>query len=247
MTAEYFDEWHANNNTFRTRDELQREFLGAPAGMVMDNLLPWDAIGEIVAALRLRPGERLLDLACGRGSVGLEIARHAGAALTGVDFSREAVRHAEAHAHALGQDASYRVADMTSTGLAAGWADAVVCVDAIQFGGHDAFVELSRVLAPGGRVALTGWQPLDYDDERVSRRLRSVRFGAELTAAGFDAVEVAERSDWRRQERAMWEAAAALDPGDDPALRSMHDEGLRSLETFPLVRRVLATAVRPAA
>ena len=36
--------------------------------------------------------------------------------------------------------------------------------------------------------------------------------------------------------------AAALDPGDDPALQSLHDEGVRSLEHFDAVRRVLATA-----
>jgi hypothetical protein len=40
----------------------------------------------------------------------------------------------------------------------------------------------------------------------------------------------------------MWEEAAALDPGQDPALRSFHDEGVRSLPTFDLVRRVIATA-----
>ena len=40
----------------------------------------------------------------------------------------------------------------------------------------------------------------------------------------------------------MWQEAAALDPGDDPALRSFHDEGVRSLEIFGLVRRVIATA-----
>ena len=27
----------------------------------------------------------------------------------------------------------------------------------------------------------------------------------------------------------MWQEAVALDPGDDPALRSFHDEGVRSL------------------
>jgi len=43
----------------------------------------------------------------------------------------------------------------------------------------------------------------------------------------------------------MREEAAALDPGDDPALRSFHDEGVRSLETFDLVRRVIATASAP--
>jgi hypothetical protein len=40
----------------------------------------------------------------------------------------------------------------------------------------------------------------------------------------------------------MWEEAAALDPGDDPALQSFHAEGLRSLEIFTLLRRVMATA-----
>ena len=40
----------------------------------------------------------------------------------------------------------------------------------------------------------------------------------------------------------MREEAAALDPGD---LRSFHDEGVRSLETFDLVRRVIATASAP--
>ncbi|HXZ77820.1 MAG TPA: hypothetical protein VEH31_44070 [Streptosporangiaceae bacterium] len=43
----------------------------------------------------------------------------------------------------------------------------------------------------------------------------------------------------------MWEQAAALDPGDDPALRSFHDEGVRALETFDLARRVIATATAP--
>ena len=68
---------------------------------------------------------------------------------------------------------------------------------------------------------------------------------AGLTAAGFVTVEVAERPGWRARERAMWEEAAALDPGDDPALRSFHDEGTRSLATFSLLRRVLATATAP--
>jgi len=39
--------------------------------------------------------------------------------------------------------------------------------------------------------------------------------------------------------------SSALDPGDDPALSSFHDEGVRSLEHFGLARRVLATATAP--
>jgi len=43
----------------------------------------------------------------------------------------------------------------------------------------------------------------------------------------------------------MWTEAAALDPGGDPALRSFHDEGVRVLTTFDLVRGVMATATAP--
>jgi hypothetical protein len=43
----------------------------------------------------------------------------------------------------------------------------------------------------------------------------------------------------------MWAEAAALDPGDDPALISFHDEGLRSPLVLELTRRVMATATAP--
>ena len=43
----------------------------------------------------------------------------------------------------------------------------------------------------------------------------------------------------------MWMEAEALDPGDDPALRSFHDEGVRSLARRDGLRRVLATATAP--
>jgi hypothetical protein len=78
----------------------------------------------------------------------------------------------------------------------------------------------------------------------VPGRLRLVNLRAGLAAAGFGDVQVRERPGWRVGERAMWEEAAALDPGDDPALRSFHDEGVRSLKIFDLVRRVMAIGVR---
>jgi hypothetical protein len=86
-------------------------------------------------------------------------------------------------------------------------------------------------------VVLTNWEPLERDDQRLPARPRRVDLGAGLTAAGFEAGEVRDRPGWRACERATWQEAAALDPGDDPALRSFHDEGVRSLEIFGLVRR----------
>ena len=51
-----------------------------------------------------------------------------------------------------------------------------------------------------------------------------------------------EKPQWRTTELEMWREAAALDPGDDPALQSFRDEGLRVLERPFGVRRLLAVA-----
>ena len=242
--AQYFDDWYAGMPESPVKDEIQQRHLGLPAYLLSTSLLTWAGIAEVTDALRLSPGGTLLDLACGRGGYGLEIAARTGARLVGADFSAEAVRQARQQARRQDRTAGFAVADLAATGLGPGAADAVLCVDAIQFAPEPdaAYRELRRVLAPGGRVVLTCWEPLDPGDDRIPARLRRVSLGRGLAAAGFSGVEVTERPGWRAAERAMWEEAAALDPGEDPALQSFHAEGIRSLETFTRLRRVLATA-----
>ena len=249
LSAQYFDGWYADMAGSSAKDEVMRRHLGLPPYLQSTSLLGWEGIGEVTEALRLSSGDILLDLACGRGGYGLEIAARTGARLTGVDFSAEAVRQARDVARRLHREADFRVADLAATGLGTGSVSAVLCVDAIQFAERpDAtYREVRRVLAPGGRAVLTCWEPFDRDDVTVPGRLRRADLGAGLTAAGFGNVEVRERPGWRACERAMWEEAAAIDASDDPALRSFRDEGVRSLETFDLIRRVMATATAPLA
>jgi SAM-dependent methyltransferase len=45
--------------------------------------------------------------------------------------------------------------------------------------------EIRRVLKPGGRAALTCWEPLDRNNERLSPRIRRANLGAGLRQAGF--------------------------------------------------------------
>lgn len=245
--AQYFDGWYAEMAGSPVKDEIQQRHLGLPPHLLSNSALSWEGITEVTAALRLSPGDTLLDLACGRGGYGLEIAARTGASLVGVDFSAEALRQAREQARRLGRTADFRMGDLAATGLDTRSADAVLCVDAFQFAPQQdaAYRELRRVLAPGGRVVLTCWEPIDLDDGRLPERLRRVNLGAGLTAAGFSHAEVRERPGWRTAERAMWEEATALNPGDDPTLQSFRDEGVRSLDTFTLVRRVMATATAP--
>lgn len=245
--AAYFDGWYADMVGSPAKDEIVQRHLGLPPHLLSTSLLGWDGIAEVAQALRLSPGDTLLDLACGRGGYGQELAARTGARLVGVDASAEAVRQAADRAQGSA-DATFRVGDLAATGLPDRSVQAVLCVDAVQFA-DDAVAacrELRRVLTPGGRAVLTCWEAVDRDDAAVPQRLRAVDLRADLSAAGLTDVDVRERPAWREAERAMWEEAAALDPGDDPALRSFHDEGVRSLQHFDAVRRVLATATAPA-
>src|SRR5689334_24345946 len=115
------------------KDEIEQRHLGLPPGLLSTSLLTWSGIAEVTGALRLPAGGVLVDLACGRGGYGLEIAGRAGARLVGVDFSAEAVRQAAEQARRRGAAAEYRVGDLAATGLDAGLANGVLCVDAIHF------------------------------------------------------------------------------------------------------------------
>ncbi len=213
-------------------------------------MVPAEAIPELTGDLRLRPGDTLLDLACGRGAYGLLIAKKSGISLIGVDFSAQALTEARDQAVRMGvSSASFRIGELTATGLPDASVEAVLCTDAIQFPDEPAiaYCEIRRVLKPGGRVVLTCWEPLDHNDERLSPRVRRANLDAGLRQAGFTDVEVRERPSWLAREHTLWKEAVTLGPGDDPALRSLHAEGVKSLEwtSAGLIRRVLAVATNP--
>ena len=247
LSAEYFDGWYANQAAMQTVAEIMNRHMGFPPG-TRAGVITAEAIPELADELRLKPGSTLLDLACGRGAYGLLVAQQTGTFLVGVDFSAQALTEAREQAAGMGvSNAMFRVGDLTATGLPDASVEAVLCTDAIQFPDEPAvaYEEIRRVLKPGGRVALTCWEPVDRTDERLSPRLRRANLGDGLRQAGFTDVEVRERPSWLASERTLWEEAVALDPGDDPALRSLHEEGVRSLPWIHLLRRVLAVATKP--
>lgn len=251
LSAEYFDAWYRDKTDTPRVDEVHRRVLGLPPTVPSGSCIPGDSIADIAGELGLSAGDVLLDLACGRGGYGLEVAALTGARLIGIDFSAEALRHAADLARGLGRDlggaAEFRVGDLGATGLPDGSIDGVMCLDSVQFADppDSVYREIRRVLKPGGRVVLTCWEPQSAGDERLAPRLRTVDLRASLVNAGFTETCVTERPDWRAREHQMWQEAVALEPGDNPALRSFHDEGVRSLQTWDLLRRVLATATAP--
>ena len=245
----YWDGWFADQRSHPAKDALHRRHLGLPPDLAVNNLVPLHGIDEIADELRVGVGDTFLDLACGRGGVGLRIAARTGAGLIGHDISSVAIDIARVRAAEMARtstlSAAFAVTDMTSTGLEDDAVDAVMCIDAPQFADPvDLGRELARVIRPGGRVVLTGWQAAVTGDPAVPEKLRELDLASLLRDAGFDEVCVREPTSWLEAEHAMWHEAAELNPGDDPALRSFVAEGRRAVERWGSLRRVFATASR---
>ncbi len=153
-------------------DERRAQFhrmWGAVAGGWQEHAVFVDARGARVTETLLeltapKPGERVLELACGPGSVGLAAAARVGdtgeVVLSDVAPAMTAIAAARADALDLG-NVSTRVLDLEQIDEPDASYDVVVCREVIMLVPDPvrAAREIRRVLRPGGRVALTVWGP----------------------------------------------------------------------------------------
>ena len=125
---------------------------------------PWAA--RLVDRAGVAEGDRVLDVACGTGVVSRHAAARVGdeGAVTGLDRNEGMLEVAASAAAGTRPDVEWRRGDATDLPFADGSFDVVCCQQALQFleDPPAALAEMRRVLAPGGRVALSVWRPLEY-------------------------------------------------------------------------------------
>jgi ubiquinone/menaquinone biosynthesis C-methylase UbiE len=182
---------------------------------------------RLVELAAVRPGDRVLDVATGRGAVLFAAAELVGerGRVIGVDLAEEMVALTSADIRQRGiSNAEVRVADAERLSeFGDGEFDCVTCAFAIFFlpAPESALREFHRVLRPGGTVALSSWGPSDdrryewYRDLRrefgVSVDLETRAFdtadelAAALSASGFSDVRVTtERAVLRLSDPEEW-------------------------------------------
>lgn len=117
-------------------------------------------------------GDRLLDVASGAGTSALLAARELGCEVVGLEYSKSAVETARAAAEAAGLSSmvEFRQGDAEDLPFEVGAFDAVLCECSLCLfpDKERALAEITRVLRPGGGLALTD---VVVDRRRLPREL----------------------------------------------------------------------------
>jgi len=120
----------------------------------------WEVGPVLVDELRIGPGQRVLDVACGAGNVAIPAAL-AGADVTGLDIAPALLEQGAADAWAADVDIEWVEGDAQGMPFDDAGFDVVTSAVGVMFcpSHEQAAAELVRVCRPGGSIGLINWTP----------------------------------------------------------------------------------------
>lgn len=115
---------------------------------------------EILRGWGIRPGETMLDVACGTGQISIPASRN-GVKVTGIDIAPNSIEFARSRASREGLDARFEVGDAENLPYWNESFDVVATIVGAMFAPQAERVarEFVRVCRPGGRMLMINWTP----------------------------------------------------------------------------------------
>ena len=192
----------------------------------------------LVALAAPQAGERVLDLACGSGSVTREVASTlgVGASIRAVDLSGPMLEVARARGVDDGAVVEWHEAPADALPFGNDEFDLALCQQGLQFFPDKpaAAAELARVLRPGGRLALSVWSGLEANPlQQAYNESLLAHVGAAIFTAPFSYGDPATLG-------ALLRDAGFVDVVVETETRTAHFE---SVEDFAAVHVIGAAAV----
>lgn len=194
----------------------------------------------ICRKLRLRPGQRVLDVGCGWGSFAIHAATRHGVSMVGITLSEPQAELARERVGGLGLDDRVEIRTMDYRDLAGEHFDAITSIGMVEHVGEERIDEYARALAgalrPGGLLLNHGIAalgpgndvPSTFTDRYVfpdGQLLHLARVLTALDRAGMEALHVEGLREHYVETLRHW--ARRLDERLDDAARLVGRERVR--------------------
>jgi len=187
-------------------------------------------MGHICRKLRLKPGERLLDIGCGWGGLAIYAARRFGVHSLGVSLSRKQVAYAQDWIARLGLSDGVRVELRDYRDLSEEPFDKIVSVGMFEHVGQshlpEYFSQAYRLLRPGGLLLNHGISRLSPRDGRAQpspwERLVQQRSSAQARSPSATSSPMASSScsatptSWPRRRGSRFETSRTCESTTPP-------------------------------
>lgn len=156
--------------TTRQDESVQWQLAGSSAAayeryLVPKMFVPWAK--HLVQTASIQPGERVLDVACGTGSVARSVIPYVGerGQVAGLDRNAAMLEVAKTVTNVSRPAIEWRQGNAEQLPYADGSFDVVLCQQALQFFEQppQALAEMRRVLVRDGRAALSVWRPVEQN------------------------------------------------------------------------------------
>jgi ubiquinone/menaquinone biosynthesis C-methylase UbiE len=138
------------------KDRMRSTWMAGDFGQIAQHSA--EGASEFISRLSIKPGDKVLDVACGTGNLSIPAAKR-GADVTGVDIAPNLVEQARRRADQEGLKIKFDEGDAEQLPYADGSFDWVVTMFGAMFAPRpdQTAAELTRVCRSGGQIAMANW------------------------------------------------------------------------------------------